>query len=186
VSGNRPARFGKRPTEKDPHHGNLAGGLLHSEGGSQKPTGPKTGRALRPDPYTYVRTWTGMVYVAFVVDVYAQRIVGWHAMSTRPAELVLIPLRMAAWARGQQGHLVVRGALVHHSDAGSQGGFKRSSQHLDDGGVLWRRGRCGRGRVRVARPVADGSGWRIVRCGRRCARRDGRSRRVRCSGRSGG
>jgi putative transposase len=54
-----------------------------------------------------------------VVDVYAQRIVGWHAMSTRPAELVLLPLRMAAWARGQQGHPIVRGELVHHSDAGS-------------------------------------------------------------------
>jgi hypothetical protein len=37
-----------------------------------------------------------------------------HAMSTRPAELVLLPLRMAAWARGQQGHPVVRGALVDH------------------------------------------------------------------------
>jgi hypothetical protein len=40
-----------------------------------------------------------------VVDVFVQRIVGWHAMVTRPAELVLIPLRMAAWARGQDGHL---------------------------------------------------------------------------------
>jgi putative transposase len=63
-----------------------------------------------------------MVYVAFVVDAYAQRIVGWHPMSTRPAELVLLPLRMAAWARGQQGHLIGRGELVHHSDAGSQAG----------------------------------------------------------------
>ena len=70
-----------------------------------------------------------MAYVAFVVDAYAQRIVGWHAMSTRPAELVLIPLRMAAWARGQQGHPIVRGELVHHADAGSQPRFKGSSQH---------------------------------------------------------
>jgi putative transposase len=69
-----------------------------------------------------------MVYVAFVVDVYAQRIVGWHAMSTRPADLVLLPLRMAAWACGQQGHPIVRGELVHHSDAGSQTGLKGSSQ----------------------------------------------------------
>jgi transposase InsO family protein len=60
-----------------------------------------------------------MVYVAFVVDAFAQRIVGWHAMVTRPAELVLVPLRLAAWARGQDGHPVVRGELVHHSDAGS-------------------------------------------------------------------
>ena len=88
-----------------------------------------TGSGLPTSPTC--ATWAAMVYVAFVVDVYAQRIVGWHAMSTRPAELVLLPLRMAAWARGQQGHPIVRGELVHHSDAGSQGGFNWSSQHLD-------------------------------------------------------
>jgi len=69
--------------------------------------------------FTYVRTWAGFVYVAFVVDVFAQRIVGWHAMTTKPADLVLIPLRMAAWSRGQQGHPITRGDLIHHSDAGS-------------------------------------------------------------------
>jgi putative transposase len=66
-----------------------------------------------------VRTWAGFVYVAFVVDVFAQRIVSWHAMTTKPAELVLIPLRMAAWSRGQQGHPITRGDLIAHSDAGS-------------------------------------------------------------------
>ena len=71
-----------------------------------------------------------MVYVAFVVDVFAQRIVGWHAMVTRPAELVLVPLRMAAWARGQQGHPVVRGELICHSDAGSQYLAIRFTEHL--------------------------------------------------------
>ena len=63
-----------------------------------------------------MRTWVGFVYVAFVVDCgylplagdFAQRIVGWHAMTTKLAELVLIPLRMAAWSRGQQGHPVTR------------------------------------------------------------------------------
>jgi putative transposase len=85
--------------------------------------------------FTYVRAWTGMGYVAFVVDVYAQRIVGWHAMSTRPAELVLLPLRMAAWARGQQGHPIVRGELVHHSDAGSQYLAIRFTEHLQLEGI---------------------------------------------------
>jgi transposase InsO family protein len=66
-----------------------------------------------------VRTWAGFVYVAFVVDVFAQRIVGWHAMTSKPAELVLIPLRMGAWSRGQQGHPLTRGDLIAHSDAGS-------------------------------------------------------------------
>jgi putative transposase len=68
--------------------------------------------------FTYVRTWAGFVYVAFVVDVFAQRIVGWHAMTTKPTELVVIPLRMAAWSRGQQGHPITRDNLIAHSDAG--------------------------------------------------------------------
>jgi len=58
-------------------------------------TAPAPNRIWIAD-FTYVRTWAGFVYVAFVVDVFAQRIVGWHAMTTKPADLVLIPLRMAA------------------------------------------------------------------------------------------
>ena len=97
-------------------------------------TAPAPNRVWIAD-FTYVRTWAAMVYVAFVVDVYAQRIVGWHAMSTRPAELVLLPLRMAAWARGQQGHPIVRGELVHHSDAGSQYLAIRFTENLQLEGI---------------------------------------------------
>ena len=80
--------------------------------------------------FTYVRTWAGWVYVAFILDVYSQRIVAWHAQTTRHADLVMIPLRMALWERSRQGHPIRPGQLIHHSDAGSQGGFNRSSQHL--------------------------------------------------------
>lgn len=80
--------------------------------------------------FTYVRTWGGFVYVAFVVDVFAQRIVGWHAMSTRPTDLVLVPLRMACWARDQQQHPIVAGQLTAHSDAGSQYVSVRYTEHL--------------------------------------------------------
>lgn len=97
-------------------------------------TAPAPNRVWIAD-FTYVRTWAAMSYVAFVVDVYAQRIVGWHAMATRPADLVLIPLRMAAWARGQQGHPVIRGELVHHSDAGSQYLAIRFTEHLQLEGI---------------------------------------------------
>jgi transposase InsO family protein len=97
-------------------------------------TAPTPNRVWIAD-FTYVRSWAEMVYVAFVVDAYAQRIVGWHAMSTRPADLVLIPLRMAAWSRGQQGHPVVRGELVHHSDAGSQYTAIRFTEHLQLEGI---------------------------------------------------
>ena len=70
--------------------------------------------------FTYCRTWAGFTYVAFIVDVYAQRIVAWHAATTKHTDLVMIPLRMALWQRGRDGHPTVAGELIHHSDAGSQ------------------------------------------------------------------
>jgi putative transposase len=80
--------------------------------------------------FTYVRTWAGFAYVAFIVDVYAQRIVAWHAATSKATDLVMTPLRMAMWQREREGHPVGREQLIHHSDAGSQGGFNRWSQHL--------------------------------------------------------
>ena len=132
--------------------------------------------------FTYVRTWAGFVYVAFIVDVFAQRIVAWHAATTKQTDLVMIPLRMALWQRGREGHPRIAGELIHHSDAGSQGEFNWSSQHLDHGGVWWRvRGSRGRS----DRRARGGSGPRTGRCGRRCGRRAVRSRRGLCSVTSG-
>ena len=79
--------------------------------------------------FTYVRTWAGWTYVAFVVDVYAQKILAWHAHTVRDADLVLTPLKMAIWQRGREGHPIEPGELIGHSDAGRQGGFSWSSQH---------------------------------------------------------
>jgi len=79
--------------------------------------------------FTYVSTWTGFVYVAFVIDVYARRIVGWRVSRTAHAGFVLDALEQALHERRP----VHRGGLVHHSDRGSQGGFNRSSQHLGGG-----------------------------------------------------
>jgi putative transposase len=80
--------------------------------------------------FTYCRTWAGFVYVAFIVDVYAQRIVAWHAATTKHTDLVMIPLRMALWQRGREGHPAIAGELIHHSDAGSQYTSLRLSEHL--------------------------------------------------------
>ena len=146
--------------------------------------------APRPDhtwvmDFTYCRTWAGWVYVAFIVDVYSQRIVAWHAQTTKHVELVMIPLRMALWERGRQGHPIQTDQLRAHSDAGSQGEFNRSSQHLDHGGVQrWRR-RTGARRPAMCQRVRVGSGVRIERCGRRCVRPGGLSLRGRCNGSSG-
>lgn len=79
--------------------------------------------------FTYVRSWAGFVYVAFIVDVSAQRIVAWHAATTKVVDLVMTPLRMALWQRDHEGHPTVAGELIHHSDAGSQTGFNRWKQH---------------------------------------------------------
>jgi putative transposase len=80
--------------------------------------------------FTYVRTWAGFVYVAFIVDVYAQRIVAWHAATTKQTDLVMVPLRMALWQRGREGHPRIAGELIHHSDAGSQYTSLRLTEHL--------------------------------------------------------
>ena len=80
--------------------------------------------------FTYVATWTGFVYVAFVIDAYARRIVGWRASRAAHAGFVLDALEQALHDRRP----VHRGGLVHHSDRGSQGGFNRSSQQPEDGG----------------------------------------------------
>jgi transposase InsO family protein len=93
-------------------------------------------RASRPNmlwvsDFTYVATWQGFVYVAFVIDVFARRIVGWRVGRTAHAGFVLDALEQALHDRRP----VRRGGLVHHSDRGSQGGFKWSSQHHDIRGV---------------------------------------------------
>jgi transposase InsO family protein len=81
--------------------------------------------------FTYVATWTGFVYVAFVIDVFARCIVGWRVSRSMQTDLVLDALEQALHAR-QVGE-----GLIHHSDRGVQGGFNRSSQHLNDGRLRW-------------------------------------------------
>jgi putative transposase len=70
--------------------------------------------------FTYVATWSGVCYVAFVIDVFSRRIVGWRAARSMHTSLVLDALEMALWARDHAGLAVRRGELIHHSDAGSQ------------------------------------------------------------------
>jgi putative transposase len=88
-------------------------------------------RADRPNQlwvsdFTYVSTWQGWLYVAFVIDVFARRIVGWRVSSSMTTDFVLNALEQALYARRPGGD----GTLIHHSDRGSQGGFNWSLQHL--------------------------------------------------------
>ncbi|GGY04732.1 transposase [Paludibacterium paludis] len=80
--------------------------------------------------FTYVSTWQGFVYVAFVVDVFARFIVGWRVSRSMHTEFVLDALEQALWARQPS-----RDALIHHSDRGSQYVSIRYSERLAEAGI---------------------------------------------------
>jgi len=107
---------------------------------------------------TYVATWAGVAYVCFITDAYSRMIVGWRVATHMRTQMVLDALEMARWKRGTR----LEG-LIAHSDAGSQGGFNWSSQHLETGVLGWFTS------MSVSR--------RFGRCGARCGPRGGRRRR---------
>ena len=81
--------------------------------------------------FTYVSTWQGWLYVAFIVDVYARRIVGWRVSSSMTTDFVLDALEQALYARQPERD----SSLVHHSDRGSQYVSIRYSERLAEAGV---------------------------------------------------
>ena len=81
--------------------------------------------------FTYVATWTGFVYVAFVIDTYARRIVGWRVSRTAHASFVLDALEQALHERRP----MQASRLVHHSDRGSQYVSIRYTERLAEAGV---------------------------------------------------
>jgi putative transposase len=90
----------------------------------------RTFAAQRPNQlwvsdFTYVATWHGFVYVAFVIDVFARRIVGWRVSASLRTDFVLDALEQAIYERSG----TMLAGLMHHSDRGTQLGFRASSQH---------------------------------------------------------
>ena len=81
---------------------------------------------------TYVSTWTGFVYVAFVIDVFSRFIVGWRVSNSLHAELALDALEMAIWRRQRQD----LSGLIHHSDRGVQYLSIRYTERLADAGAV--------------------------------------------------
>jgi transposase InsO family protein len=81
--------------------------------------------------FTYVATWAGFVYVAFVIDVFARRIVGWRVSSSMRTDFVLDALEQAIYARGG----TTPAGLVHHSDQGTQYLSMRYTDRLADAGI---------------------------------------------------
>jgi putative transposase len=92
--------------------------------------------APRPDAlwvadFTYCSTWSGIVYVAFIIDVFSRRLVGWKAARSMTAALVVDALNMAAWTRR---HTTLDG-LICHTDAGSQYTSVLYTDRIDEVGV---------------------------------------------------
>jgi|WetSurMetagenome_2_1015567.scaffolds.fasta_scaffold31968_5 putative transposase len=83
--------------------------------------------------FTYVATWRGFVYVAFVIAVFARRLVGWRVSTSLRTDFVLDALEQTLYERGGEDLT----ALVHHSDRGSQGEFNRSLQQLHKERLQW-------------------------------------------------
>lgn len=81
--------------------------------------------------FTYVSTWQGWQYVAFVIDVYARRIVGWRQSSSMRTDFVLDALEQALFDRRPER----TDALIHHSDRGSQYVSIRYSERLAEAGI---------------------------------------------------
>ncbi len=79
---------------------------------------------------TYVRTWSGYVYAAFIIDAFARMIVGWQASRSLRTDLCLDALEQAIWARREHG----LDDLVHHSDRGVQYLSIRYTERVSDAG----------------------------------------------------
>ena len=87
---------------------------------------------------SYVATWSGFVYVAFVIDVFSRNIVGWRVMNSLKTDIALDALEQALWARSDTD------GLIHHSDRGSQYLSIRYTERLSESGdraLGWKPGR---------------------------------------------
>jgi putative transposase len=123
--GRRPGLRGGKPAAVAPNH-------LQRQFTVDEPN-----RAWVTD-ITYIRTHEGWLYLAVVVDLFSRQVVGWSMGSRIDTTLVLDALLMALWRRRPQSSVML------HSDQGCQGGFNRSSQHLQSWRCLWddQRGGC--------------------------------------------
>ena len=83
---------------------------------------------------TYVRTFAGWVYCAFILDVFSRRVVGWQASTSLRTDLALDALEMGLWTRRRDGHNV--SSLVHHSDRGVQYVAVRYTERLAEAGAV--------------------------------------------------
>jgi putative transposase len=100
----------------------------------QRRFGPPAPNRLWVADLTYVSTWSGFAYVAFVTDAYARRILGWRVAATMTTAMVLDSIEQAIWTRQQEGVLSLKN-VVHHTDRGSQYTSIRFTERLAQAGI---------------------------------------------------
>ena len=150
-----------KPDPKMPRHPDLVNRVFNADAPNQ----------LWVTDLTFVPTWQGVAYVCFIIDAFSRMIVGWRCASNMKTETVLDAIEMARWSRGR--HLP---ELRCHSDAGSQGGFNRLSQHLECGGVEWHEDN----RTRTGRSVRSSGPQDIQNSSDRSRLRSGQRSRKAC------
>ena len=109
--------------------------------------------------FTYVSTWQGWFYVAFVVDVFARRIVGWRVSTTVTTEFVLDALEQALYDRQPD----PEDALIHHSDRGSQYVSIRYSERLAEAGIASSVGSTGQRRQLMTENITKIQGHPVIK-----------------------
>ena len=121
---------GRGAGQDGPDHDQQCGGAVPARSRQSAVQGAAAERLWVSD-FTYVATWAGFVYVAFVIDVFARRIVGWRVSRTAHAGFVLDALEQALHARRP----VRGGGLVHHSDRGVQYVSIKYTERLAEAGI---------------------------------------------------
>ena len=122
------ARRGKKPCTTTPGGGEMPDDLVNRDFGAGAPD-----RLWLAD-LTWVRTRSGWVYMAFVIDAYSRRVLGWQASRSLRTDLALDALDMAIATRRREGRCLAE--VTHHSDRGSQYVSIRYSQRLDDNDIV--------------------------------------------------
>jgi putative transposase len=100
----------------------------------QRRFNPSAPNRLWVADFTYVSTWSGWVYVAFVIDAYARRILGWRTATSMTTSLVLDAVEHAIWTRNRWGTTDLSG-LVHHHDAGTKYTSITFTERLEEAGI---------------------------------------------------
>ena len=122
----------RRARPRVDHHDAVGTGRRRGRPISSIASSPRRGpNQLWVADFTYVATWRGFVYVAFVIDVFARRIVGWRVSASLATDFVLDALEQAIYDRCGDGV----GDLVHHSDRGTQYLSMRYTDRLADAGI---------------------------------------------------